>query len=149
MAGAVRRALLGPGPASSARPLLRRLGVSVRRVYGPRECAGLCACAVTPDAPPSTVGRPVDGVEVIRSPDGELWTRGPHVFSGYWARPRATLDAFAWGGWLRTGDVGDVDDEGWWTLTGARRRPARAGSAPAPAPAPHQPSATRQPSRGA
>ncbi len=76
-----------------------------------------------------TNGKPVPGVEVrIVDPDGggdlpcgergEILLRGPAAFKGYWRRPEATAEAACAGGWVRTGDIGVLDDEGYLTFLG-------------------------------
>jgi long-chain acyl-CoA synthetase len=54
------------------------------------------------------------GDELPRGPDvlGELWVKGPNVIRGYWNKPEATAKAFTKSGWLRTGDIAKIDDEG-------------------------------------
>ncbi len=74
------------------------------------------------DRRPGTVGLPLPGVEVRLDADadgpGELLVRGQNVFSGYWERPEATQEAFAPGGWLRTGDVGVRSADGYYAIVG-------------------------------
>jgi fatty-acyl-CoA synthase len=76
-----------------------------------------------------TVGQPVNGTEVrIADPDtgatracgqvGEIWLRGPGVMLGYFDMPEATAKAVTGGGWLRTGDLGTMDDRGYVQITG-------------------------------
>src|SRR6202035_1549978 len=65
-----------------------------------------------------TVGRPLPGVEIKVADDGELLVRGPNVFREYWRDPEATREAFTADGWLRTGDLGSIDDEGFVSITG-------------------------------
>ena len=63
---------------------------------------------------PSTDLRFVDenGVDVTRGEPGELWVRGPQVMAGYWQRPEATADAITTDGWLKTGDIAELDEDG-------------------------------------
>jgi len=49
---------------------------------------------------------------------GEIEVRGPHVFAGYWDQPVATTGSFDENGWFRTGDLGFVDEEGYFTISG-------------------------------
>ena len=79
------------------------------------------------DSRPDSVGRPMPVVdirvvdpednEVARGERGEVWIRGPIVMPGYWNRPDATAETLTPDGWLRTGDIGYVDDEGFLFIT--------------------------------
>ena len=63
-------------------------------------------------------GKPYPFVDVASASEGELQVRGPNVFPGYWRNPEATRDAFTDDGWLRTGDVAERDDEGFYWIKG-------------------------------
>jgi long-chain acyl-CoA synthetase len=58
-----------------------------------------------------------DGNDVGEGEAGELWVRGPNVVKGYWNKPEATAETFVAGGWLRTGDIAKLDDEGFIYIT--------------------------------
>jgi long-chain acyl-CoA synthetase len=62
----------------------------------------------------------VPGVEIAIAPDGEVLTRGPHVMKGYWKDPKATAEVLR-DGWLYTGDLGRLDDDGYLTITGRKK----------------------------
>ena len=99
-----------------------RLGLELSEGYGLTETsAGVSASAGTA-APVGSIGSVLPGVELrlvdadgsdaLVGDSGEIWVRGPNVFSGYWNDPAATATALTADGWLRTGDIGVVDDDG-------------------------------------
>lgn len=110
----------------------RGIGLPVLEGYGLTESTAALTVN-TPDAQKvGTVGRPLPGVTVRVADDGELWFRGGQVFGGYWpgAEPdaadrertaAATAEVLDPDGWLRTGDVGEVDDEGFVRVTGRKK----------------------------
>lgn len=90
-------------------------------VWGLTEATSIVTCAMGQEwhDRPWTVGRAVPGLEVAVAGGagddsvGELLVRGPAVVAGYWGRPEATAETFRADGWLRTGDVGRVDPDGY------------------------------------
>ena len=122
--------LAGSGAAklslSVADRLRARFGFVVREGYGLTETSPIVALAAGTDAPPGSIGRPVPGVEmrlvdvggrdVPVGDEGEILVRGPNVFAGYWNDPQATAAVMTGDGWLRTGDVALVDEDGFLSL---------------------------------
>ncbi|MCX7148364.1 MAG: AMP-binding protein, partial [Rhodocyclales bacterium] len=88
------------------------LGIEVIEVYGQTECTGILTANPLGSAKLGTVGVAVPGCELRLSAEGEILARGPNVFAGYLNQPEATLSALA-DGWLHTGDVGEIDADGY------------------------------------
>ena len=87
------------------------LGVKVIQGYGMTEASPVVAAGTLRDRDHSSVGRPLQGVEVKIAEDGEIWVRGENVTPGYWENPAATEAAFT-DGWYKTRDLGYFDRAG-------------------------------------
>ncbi|MFH8291293.1 AMP-dependent synthetase/ligase [Streptomyces sp. NPDC018059] len=122
LGGRVRRALTGGAPiAPDTVDFLRACGVPVFEGYGMTESAGVLTLNVPGAVRYGTVGRPVDGAEIRIAEDGEVLARGPMVFPGYHGDPDATRAALDDDGWLHTGDLGKLDEDGYLTITGRKK----------------------------
>jgi long-chain acyl-CoA synthetase len=126
------RGLLGLGEAevvsSAAAPLppevaafFSGLGMKILDIYGMTETTG----AFTTNTPEAfklgTVGRPYPGMEVRLADDGEILVRGPLTTPGYLNRPDLTADLIDSGGWLHTGDIGKMDDDGFLSVVDRKK----------------------------
>jgi long-chain acyl-CoA synthetase len=68
-----------------------------------------------------TVGKPLPGVDIKLAEDGEILIRGDNVFAGYWKMPEATAEAFTEDGYLKSGDIGTIDADGFLTITDRKK----------------------------
>jgi long-chain acyl-CoA synthetase len=92
---------------------LLALGLPMVELYGMSECSCIATVCDPADARIGTVGRVLPGHEARLADDGELLLRGPSVMRGYRLDPERTADAFDDDGWLKTGDIGSIDDDGY------------------------------------
>ena len=121
----VRLATSGAAPLdeSVAAAFERRFGQPLRQGYGLTEASPVVTSSL-PEGPnkPTSIGVALPGVEIrlvdeegedaLVGDSGEIWVRGPNVFSGYWQNDEATAAALTPDGWLQTGDIAVADDEG-------------------------------------
>ena len=94
------------------------IGLPMIQGYGMTETAAPFAAARVTDNVIGTVGQPAPGSSIRISDEGELQVKGPNVFRGYHNLPEKTAEAFTADGWLRTGDLAEIDDAGRIIITG-------------------------------
>lgn len=95
-------------------------GFRVLKGYGLTETSPVISLDLPHEIKPGSVGKPLDGIELSFGPDGEILTRGPHVMKGYYKDPESTALALR-DGWLLTGDLGTLDDDGYLVITGRKK----------------------------
>ncbi|WP_344365454.1 long-chain fatty acid--CoA ligase [Streptomyces gobitricini] len=121
LGGRVRHAMSGgSGMARRLGLFFEGAGVTVYEGYGLTESASAATANPPERTRYGTVGPPIPGTTVHIAEDGEVWLRGPHVFSGYLGNPDATA-AVLRDGWLATGDLGALDADGYLTITGRKK----------------------------
>ena len=94
------------------------IGLPMIQGYGMTETAAPFAATRVTDNVIGTVGQPAPGSSIRISDEGELQVKGPNVFRGYHNLPEKTAETFTADGWLRTGDLAEIDDEGHIIITG-------------------------------
>ena len=115
-------ALVGAAPI--ARDLLEffdACGVLVLEGYGLTETCAASTLNTVDAVRFGTVGKPLPGTEIAIAGDGEILIRGPHVFRGYYKDPAATEKVLTPDGWLRSGDLGALDEDGYLSITGRKK----------------------------
>jgi long-chain acyl-CoA synthetase len=122
LGGRVRYCVSGGAPLSPHLAyFFHAAGITILEGYGLTETSAASAFNSPTKLRIGSVGRPNAGTEIKGAEDGELLIRGPGVFSGYWNNKQATAEVFAGDGWLCTGDIGEIDDDGYITITGRKK----------------------------
>ncbi|QIJ60908.1 AMP-dependent synthetase/ligase [Streptomyces sp. JB150] len=121
LGGRVSRATSGGSPLSRELSLFfEGIGIYVHDGYGLTETGGGITMQPLGREKSGTVGQALPGTEIRVAADGEILVRGPSLFQGYLGDPAATMAALR-GGWLATGDLGQLDSEGYLTITGRKK----------------------------
>ena len=115
-------ALTGAAPlAADVLDFFDACGVLVLEGYGMTETTAAGTLNTSAGFRFGTVGRPLPGTEVSIAADGEVLMRGPHVFKGYFKDAAATRETMTEDGWLRSGDLGSIDGDGFLSVTGRKK----------------------------
>jgi long-chain acyl-CoA synthetase len=115
-------ALVGAAPvAAELLEFFDACGVLVLEGYGLTESCAASTINTVNALRFGTVGKALPGVELAIAEDGEILIHGPHVFKGYYKDPAATDEVLAYDGWLRTGDLGALSDDGFLSITGRKK----------------------------
>jgi long-chain acyl-CoA synthetase len=122
LGGRVRYAWSGAAPLGTRLGhFFRGCGITILEGYGLTETSPATNSNTPDDQKIGTVGQPIPGGTIRIAPDGEVLVKGHMVFQGYWNNETATKEMIDEAGWLHTGDVGTLDDEGFLTITGRKK----------------------------
>src|SRR4051812_4586912 len=121
--GSMRESTTGAAPiAQEILEFFFACGCAVMEGYGMTETTGVGTTNTRAEHRFGSVGRPLPGVEIrIAEEDGEILMRGPNIFRGYWRNDEATREVLDDDGWMHTGDLGSVDDDGYLFITGRKK----------------------------
>jgi long-chain acyl-CoA synthetase len=122
MGGRLRFAVSGGAPlAREIAEFFGACGVTILEGYGMTECT--TAATINPPGAPryGTVGTALPGIELRIDDDGEILIRGATVFGGYYRNPEATAEVLTADGWLRSGDIGAIDADGYLSITDRKK----------------------------
>jgi long-chain acyl-CoA synthetase len=96
-------------------------GIRIFEGYGLTETSPVVALNYPKTHKIGTVGQKMPNVEVRFAADGELEVKGPSIFKGYWKKPKETAEAFTEDGWFKTGDIGNIDGDGYLSITDRKK----------------------------
>ena len=122
LGGRLRLGVSGAAPLGlDVLEFFKSMGILVIEGYGLTETSSSLSVNEQEDYRLGTVGRAVEGCEVKFDEDGEILVKSPSVFAGYYKDPDATAAAFTDDGWFRTGDVGEIDADGFIKITDRKK----------------------------
>ncbi|THV39484.1 AMP-dependent synthetase/ligase [Glycomyces buryatensis] len=99
----------------------RGVGITIFEGYGLTETSPVLSLNFPNAIKVGSIGRPTPGTALRVADDGELQAKGPQVFPGYWNNDAATAEVLDADGWFSTGDIAEIDDDGYVTITGRKK----------------------------
>jgi long-chain acyl-CoA synthetase len=137
MGGKIRTFTSGSAPlAVELLEFFWAVGLPIYQGYGLTETSPVVSTSSPHSYKVGTVGRPIAGVEVKTAEDGEILVKGNCVMQGYYRKPEQTRETFTSDGWLLTGDIGRIDDEGFLLITDRKKELLKTAGGKFVAPAP-------------
>jgi long-chain acyl-CoA synthetase len=122
LGGRLREFISGGAPlAKELTEFYWSVGITVLQGYGLTETSPVITVSRVEANKVGTVGRVIPNAEIRIAEDGEILTRGPHVMRGYYLRPDETTATISADGWLATGDIGNIDADGYLTITDRKK----------------------------
>ncbi|KKK07626.1 long-chain fatty acid--CoA ligase [Micromonospora sp. HK10] len=122
MGGRCRDAISGGAPLGARLGhFFRGIGVTICEGYGLTETSPAATANLPSATRIGTVGRPLPGVTIRIDDDGEILIAGEIIFRGYWHNEAATAESISADGWFRTGDLGELDEDGYLRITGRKK----------------------------
>jgi long-subunit acyl-CoA synthetase (AMP-forming) len=97
------------------------LGIPILEIYGMSENTGPTTISTPDSYRTGKAGRAIPGTDLKITEDGEICMRGPHISPGYFKNPQATREAFDEDGWLHSGDIGVIDEDGFLSITDRKK----------------------------
>src|SRR4051812_3353557 len=120
--GNLKQATSGAAPiAKEILEFFYACGAPVLEGYGMTETSTVTTTSTVADHKLGTVGRAIPGSEIRIAEDGEVLVRGPHIFGGYYGKADSAAFGAIEDGWLHTGDLGSLDEDGYLTITGRKK----------------------------
>jgi long-chain acyl-CoA synthetase len=122
LGGRCRQAISGGAPLGERLAhYFRGIGITIFEGYGLTETSPASTTNTSEHLRIGTVGRPLPGVTIRVAEDGEILIKGPHVFQRYWNNDAATAEVIDRDGWFHSGDIGELDDDGYLRITGRKK----------------------------